>query len=340
MLVKKLMKAIVFENVRKPVVKEVPMPTGGPRDVLIRMERAGICGTDVHIYEGEYFSKFPLIPGHEFSGVVHSLGDEVTTVAVGDRVTADPNIGCGKCYFCKINQQNQCENLGAVGVTRDGAFAEYVAVPEAKVFQIGDLSFQDAAMIEPTACVVWGLQQVPIPIGAEVLIFGAGPIGIMLLQLIKHGGASRVIMVEKRANRIALAQSLGADLIVPADGKEAQALKNVSANGFDVVIDATGIPKIVEGLINFVRNCGILFFFGVCPIDAKIQISPYEIFHRDLKIYGSFALRNTFTPAIRLIQNQVVQVAPLLSHTFPFERFEEALKVMRSGDSMKVQLQP
>jgi D-arabinitol dehydrogenase (NADP+) len=340
MLVKKLMRAIVFEDVRKPVVKDVPIPTIGPHDVLIRVERTGICGTDVHIYEGEYFSTFPLIPGHEFSGTVDKIGSEVTTVAVGDRVTADPNIGCGKCYFCKINQQNQCEQLGAVGVTRDGAFAEYVAVPEGKVFNIGDLSFQDAAMIEPTACVVWGLQQAPIPIGSEVLIFGAGPIGLTLMQLIKHGGASRVVMVERRANRIELARSLGADLIVTADGKEAQALKEVSATGFDVVIDATGIPKIVEGLINFVRNCGILFFFGVCPIDAKISISPYEIFRRDLKVYGSFALRNTFAPAIRLIQNHVVQVAPLVSHSLPFEQFEDALKIMRSGDSMKVQVHP
>jgi D-arabinitol dehydrogenase (NADP+) len=334
------MKAIVFENIRMPVVKDVPIPSIGPRDVLIRVKAAGICGTDVHIYEGEYFSEFPLIPGHEFSGVVEDIGNAVTTVAVGERVTADPNIGCGKCYFCKINQQNQCENLGAVGVTRDGAFAEYVVIPEEKVFKIGDLSFQDAAMIEPTSCVVWGLQQVPISIGSEVLIFGAGPIGLMLMQLIKHGGASRVVMVEKRANRIELAQSLGADVVIKADGKEAQALKDLSANGFDVVIDATGIPKIVESLIDFVRNSGILFFFGVCPIDAKIQISPYEIFRKDLKIYGSFALRNTFAPAIRLLQNQVVQVTPLLSHSFPFEQFEEALEVMRSGDSMKVQVHP
>ena len=334
------MKAVVFENIRTPVVKDVSIPGIGPRDVLIRVKAAGICGTDVHIYEGEYFSEFPLIPGHEFSGVVEDIGDQVTTVAIGDRVTADPNIGCGKCYFCKINQQNQCEQLGAVGVTRDGAFAEYVVIPEEKMFQIGDLSFQDAAMIEPTACVVWGMQQAPIPIGAEVVIFGAGPIGLTLMQLIKHGGASRVVMVENRANRMALAQSLGTDVVVKADGKEAQALKDVSANGFDVVVDATGIPKVVEGLINFVRNCGILFFFGVCPIDAKVQISPYQIFRRDLKIYGSFALRNTFAPAIRLIQNHVVQVTPLVSHSFPFEQFEEALKVMRSGDSMKVQVHP
>ena len=144
------MKALVFENIRTPVVKDVPIPDIGPHDVLIRVKAAGICGTDVHIYEGEYFSEFPLIAGHEFSGVVEDIGEEVSTFAVGDRVTADPNIGCGKCYFCKINQQNQCKNLGAVGVTRDGAFAEYVVVPEEKVFNIGNMGFQDAAMIEPT----------------------------------------------------------------------------------------------------------------------------------------------------------------------------------------------
>jgi len=334
------MQALVFENIRTPAVKDVPIPTIGPQDVLIRVKAAGICGTDVHIYEGEYFSKFPLIPGHEFSGVVEDIGEQVTTVGVGERVTADPNIGCGKCYFCKINQQNQCENLGAVGVTRDGAFAEYLVIPEEKVFKIGDLSFQDAAMIEPTSCVVWGLQRVPIPIGSEVLIFGAGPIGLTLMQLVKHAGASRVVIVENRTHRIELAQSLGADVVVNADGTEAEALKNLSATGFDVVVDATGIPQVVEKTINFVRNCGVLFFFGVCPIDAKIQISPYEIFRRDLKVCGSFALRNTFAPAIRLLQNKIVQVKPLLSHSFPFEQFEEALQVMRSGDSMKVQLHP
>lgn len=334
------MRALVFEDIRTPVVKEVPIPGIGAQDVLIRVKAAGICGTDVHIYEGEYFSEFPLIPGHEFSGVVEDIGEKVTTVLPGERVTADPNIGCGKCYFCKINQQNQCENLGAVGVTRDGAFAEYLVVPEEKVFSIGDMSFEDAAMIEPTACVVYGLQQHPVPLGAEVLIFGAGPIGLTLLQLIKHGGASRVVMVEKRQNRIDLAYSLGADIVISADGNETEALKDLSSTGFDVVLDATGIPKVVEGMIHFVRNCGILFFFGVCPKDDLIWISPYEIFRRDLKVCGSFALRNTFAPAIRFLQNHVVQVTPLLSHSFPFEQFEEALTVMRSGDSMKVQLHP
>ena len=147
-------------------------------------------------------------------------------------------------------------------------------------------------------------------------------------------------MVEKRQNRIDLAHSLGADCVVTADGKEAEALKDLSPTGFDVVVDATGIPKVVEGMIHFVRNCGTLFFFGVCPKDEVIQISPYEIFRRDLTVCGSFALRNTFAPAIRFLQNGVVKVEPLLSHRLPFEQFEEALAVMRSGESMKVQVHP
>ena len=195
-------------------------------------------------------------------------------------------------------------------------------------------------MIEPTACVVYGLQQVPIPLGAEVVIFGAGPIGLTLMQLLKHGGASQVVMVERHPGRMKLAQDLGASLIVPADGTEADVLRDISQTGFDIVVDATGIPAVVERMMPHVRNCGALLYFGVCPKDETIQISPYEIFRRDLKIYGSFALRNTFAPAIRLLQNKVISVESLLSHSFPLEQFEKALEVMRSGDSLKVQLHP
>lgn len=334
------MKALVLENARTPVIKDVPVPEIGTDDLLIRVKAAGICGTDVHIYEGEYFSEFPLIPGHEFSGVVEQVGKNVRAFMPGDRVTADPNIGCGKCYFCQINQQNQCEQLEAVGVTRNGAFAEYIAVPEHKAFHIGDLSFQDAALIEPLACVVYGLQQTPIPIGAEVLIFGAGPIGLMLMQMLKHAGAARVVIVEGRENRRALANTLGAHHVVAVDGTERDVLKSLSKTGFDVVVDATGIPKVVEQMTIYARNRGILLYYGVCPKNDTIRISPYEIFRRDLKIYGAFALCNTFAPAIRFLQNQVVNVTSLLSHTFALEEFEEALATMRSGNSMKVQLQP
>ncbi|MCP4403159.1 MAG: zinc-dependent alcohol dehydrogenase family protein [bacterium] len=334
------MKAVVFEGIRNAVIQNVPIPGIGPNDVLIRVEAVGICRTDLQIYEGVHPTEFPLIPGHEFSGIVEDIGESVTTVAVGERVTADPNIGCGKCYFCKINKQNHCENLQMIGETRDGAFAEYVLVPEKNVYNIGELSFPEAAMIEPVASVAYALQQIPVQIGADVLIMGAGPRGILLMQLLKYAGASRVFMVEKFLGRAELAKSIGADVVILADGSETENLQELAGAGFDLVVDSTGVAQVAEGMLHFVRRCGTLLYFGVFSNDDAFQISPDEISRKELHLYGTFASRHTFAPAIRLLQNEVVRVEPLLSHSFTLNQFKEALDILQFGNSVKVQLLP
>ena len=167
-------------------VHEQNRPTLGPDDVLIEVKRAGVCGTDLHIWHGSYaLARYPVTPGHEFSGVVAAVGAEVRGFSTGDRVTADPNLPCYGCVFCQRRQFNQCLNLEVVGVTREGAFAQYVRVPQSAVYSIGDLSFADAALLEPLACVVWGLQRVQIEPGDRMLIFGAGPMGILMMQAAK-----------------------------------------------------------------------------------------------------------------------------------------------------------
>ncbi len=334
------MKALVFESIRNPIFQDVPIPGIGPHNVLIRVKAAGICRIDAQIYEGLYQVEFPLIPGHEFSGVVEDIGEQVTTVAVGDRVTADPHTGCGRCYYCRIHQYNQCQNLQVTGITKDGAFAEYVIAPEEKVFHIGNLTFQEAAMVEPIACAVYALKQIAMPTGAEALIFGAGTRGLILLQLLKHSGASRVVIVEPQHNRIELAYFLGADKVVLADGDEHELLQEFAPTGFDVVIDTTGIPDVVEKMPAVTRNSGILLYFGRYPKDKQVCINPYDIFQRDLKIYGAFALRSTFVPALRLLKQNIIQVAPLVSHEFSLDEFQEALWVLSSGIALKVQLKP
>ncbi len=168
------MKAGKIEAPGRAEFSSAAVPQPGLDDVLIQVHVAGICGTDIHILKGEYEAQYPLIPGHEFSGVVAGIGDHVTRYKVGDRVTADPNIPCNRCQACQRNEPNQCRSLAAVGVTRDGAFAEYVVVPEGNVFRIGEISFAAAALVEPLACVAWGLERVRIQPGASVLIFGAG----------------------------------------------------------------------------------------------------------------------------------------------------------------------
>ncbi len=317
---------------------EIPRP--GPDDVLIQVRAAGICGTDIHILKGEYEAQYPLIPGHEFSGVIAGVGERVTRYQVGDRVTADPNIPCNRCPACQRNEPNQCHNLAAVGVTRDGAFAEFVVVPEGNVFPIGDMSFAAAALVEPLACVAWGLERLDIPPGASVLIFGAGPMGCLLTQALRHGGAGKLVVVDIVAHRLALAAELGASDTVLANDDQAQRLKAIAPEGFDLVVDATGIPHVLEGAMQYLRPRGTLWVFGVTPRDAQIAIMPYDIFRKDLTIIGSFAVNRTFQASIAMIESGTVKVEALISHVLPIEDFATGFELAQSDPArMKVQYQ-
>ncbi|MBS3933545.1 MAG: alcohol dehydrogenase catalytic domain-containing protein [Truepera sp.] len=315
------------------------VPSVGPLDVLIEVRRAGICGTDIHIWRGEYaLARFPMVPGHEFSGVVTAVGDEVVRVRVGDRVTADPNIPCGRCLECQRNAFNQCLGLSVVGVTRDGAFARYVAVPESVTFPIGDISFADGALIEPLACVVWGLKQVAIEPGDSMLLFGAGPMGCLLMQAARTAGAVSITVVETSASRLAQARALGATHALTPAELTAEFCRDAAPNGFDIVTDVTGVPAVIESTMQYVRPQGKIWVFGVAPDTATIAISPYAIFRKDIKIIGSFALNKTFSEAIALIRYGAVKVAPLVSHSFPIHDFHEGLRVAEHDPNrMKVQ---
>ncbi|GFP42566.1 threonine 3-dehydrogenase [Candidatus Hakubella thermalkaliphila] len=336
------MKGLVIEGPQKVTLKEVPTPKPGSGEVMVRVRAAGVCGTDVHIYHGEFIASYPLIPGHEFAGEVAEVGPGVRDWKPGDRVTVDPSIFCGDCYFCKSNRGNHCLNWNGIGATRNGGFAEYALVPVANLYKIKDsLSFQEGAFIEPISCVVYGLKRVNVQIGDSVLIFGSGPIGLLLLQLTKHGGASSVTVVDVQEKRLTLARQLGASHTILADGSEAEELTAISPLGFDVVIDATGVPAVVERVFAYIKSGGKLLVFGVCPSDSKIQVSPFDIYRHDWKIYGSFALCYTFYPARDLLENGVVSVKPLISLTIPLE---EAVEIFRSPekfeDSLKIVVTP
>ncbi len=336
------MKAAYYQARRELDVREAPDPEPGPDEVLVRVAACGICGTDQHIFDGDFFPSYPLIGGHELAGEVTALGPQSveTTLRVGDRVAVDPSLFCGSCFFCQRAQGNHCLNWNAIGVTRDGGFAEYVVAPTANVYPIGEMPYEVAAFIEPISCVVYGLQRLRIPVGANALVYGAGPIGLLMLQLVAHGGASTVAVVDLKEDKLKLARSLGAHEGVPAGPGADDALRTISPLGFDVVVDCTGVPAVVEHMFTHVRNNGKLLFFGVNPADARVAISPFDVYQRDLEILGSFALRYTFHDAFALLESGAIDVRPLLSDRFPIERFPEALELASSGEALKVQIQP
>lgn len=332
------MKAAQITRPGEARVLRMDEPVPGADDVLIRVRAAGICGTDLHIYKGEYEATYPIVPGHEFSGEVAAVGENVRHFRVGDRVTADPNNPCNRCRFCQRNEPNQCLNLRAIGVTQDGSFAEYVLAPEGNVFSIGELSYTAAALVEPLACVVWGLKQVDVQPGDSALVFGAGPMGCLVAQGLKQAGAARVVVTDVVAGRLDLAQQLGATETVIADSNQEAKLKAIEADGYGIVVDATGIPTVLEGAFSYVRPRGKVWVFGVTPPGSFVRFPSYEVFRRDLSIIGSFAVNRTFPQALAMIKNGSVQVEPLVSHQLSLDEFRRGLEIAETDPKrMKVQ---
>lgn len=327
-------KAVQFEAIGRIRVTELPEPEPGPGEVLVRVAACGICHTDVDILRGNFKAQFPVVPGHEYAGTVVAVGEGVSSDWVGRRVAVDPNVPCGQCRACHENHQNLCPDLKAYGVTWDGGFAELSVVRVQNVHPIGNLAFEQAAFAEPLGCVIHALRRLQPPPGSEVLIFGAGPMGLLMLQALKAYGAARAAVVDIHAPRLELARQLGADEVFLGDS---ELRRRGDGQAFDVVADVTGVPQVVEGMINWVRDGGKLLYFGVCPPSAEISIRPFEVYRRDLKVVGSFSLNGTLLPALRLIQSGVIRVEPLLSHQFSLDEFEHYLNRVGQPDTVKLQ---
>ena len=334
------MRAAVLEGIKNiRIARDVPVPEIGPTDVLVRAKACGVCGTDVHIWEGDFFPTFPLIPGHELAGEVAKVGNEVEHLKVGDRVMVDPTVTCESCHFCMINRQNHCLKWNAVGVTRDGGFAEYVRVPAKNCYRFQKISFGEAAFCEPLACVVFGQDRARIELGSEVLILGAGPIGQLHLQASRVNGAASVTVVDMMESKLELARAHGASDTVIADSALDAKLRKIAPWGFDVVIDATGTARVLQESLKYVKNGGKYLVFGVCGPHEKVEISPFEIYRRDLEIIGSFAIRRTYDRAFKLIENGVVNVKGLVHEAMHVEEIGRGLEMMKAGKApMKLQV--
>ncbi|SHE58993.1 zinc-dependent alcohol dehydrogenase family protein [Desulforamulus putei] len=333
----KTMRAAVIEGPHKISIQEVPYPTPGPGQVVVKVEACGICGTDYHILEGDFLSPYPLIPGHEFSGTVHELGEGVQNWQVGERVAVDPSVYCGECYYCLSNQGNMCQNWNAIGVTLNGAFAEYVVVPAKNLYRLPEtMSFRQGAFVEPLSCVVYAMRRLNIRFGDKVLLFGSGPMGLLLLQSLVKGGASEVVVVDLAEDKLAIARQLGAHRTFTGTA----GLKEAYPLGFDIVIDATGVPAVIENMFQFAGNRAKIMQFGCAPRDAKVSVSPFDIYNKDWEILGTMALLFTFHPAVNLLKNGVVVSDPLTTREISLDEFPAYLSQPKSSKDLKVLVCP
>ena len=328
------MKAVVIEEPGRVAVKEVPEPAPGPTEAIIAVEACGICGTDIHVLEGDLtMTGYPIIPGHEFCGEVVATGAEVANLRAGDFVAVDPSLPCGRCRFCRDGRSNLCENWNATGVTCDGACAELVSVPASNAFRLpADLPRRWGTLVEPLSCAVHGFDQVDPRLASSYLIYGAGTMGLLLAQLARHAGPSLVDMVDTNPGRFALAKKLAADRI----GASADELDR--PQGWDVVIDATGVVPAIEDGLGRVSRGGTFLVFGVANHDAVARFSPFRVYNDEIRIIGSMAVLRSFERALDLFARGVVDSEAMLTHSFSLDEYAAAIETFRKGSGLKIQV--
>jgi L-iditol 2-dehydrogenase len=322
-------------------IEEVPVPQIDDNEVLIAVKRCGICGTDPHIFKGRFPAPTPLIQGHEFSGEVVRVGGKVRSVKVGDRVTADINISCGKCFYCRMGQKLFCNEIVQIGVHVNGAFAEYVKVPENNVYRLpDDMTWEEAAYIEPLACAIRGQERADIAMGSNIAIIGAGPMGLVHALLSKLNGASKVIISELNPFRIQKAKEFGIDHIIDGSKEDpVQAVRDLTeGRGADCVIEAVGAIPTYKQAFEMVRRGGVLVTFGAAPADATMEIKPFEIYSKELTIVGSYAgTYDTWMKAKKLISSKRIIPGDIITKTIPLERVVEGInEAANNKDTLKI----
>jgi 2-desacetyl-2-hydroxyethyl bacteriochlorophyllide A dehydrogenase len=337
------MKAAVLVAPERFEIRDVPVPVPGPDDVLIKVKRCGLCGTDMHIYHGKYSAdRLPLIPGHEFSGHIAALGDAVTGLALGQSVTADINVGCGRCFYCRKNEVMNCPTMVQIGIHVDGGLAEYVRVPASHIVPVArDTAIELAALTEPVSCIVRAVRRSRLQLGESVLILGAGPIGNLHLQVARQAGAAPIIVSDPDPERAAWAKASGADHVV----SDASSLADVVAQatqgrGADLVIESVGLAALYEQAFDLVRPGGRVLAFGLCDQSAHAHYAPFKVVLKELGLQGSVAgMGDDMHDAMTLIAHDRVDLDAFVETVYPLERIAEAMAAFIAGKRInKVQI--
>lgn len=317
------MRALVYKGPRNILVEDVTVPPVGEKDVLIRIKYCGVCGTDIHIYSGDGGSfqvTPPLIMGHEFSGIVEKVGSKVTKVSTGDLVTVDPNDMCGECYYCKNAMEQFCQNVIGIGTTADGGFAQYCVISEKQVFKFKEgMDALTAAMAEPLSCCIHGIDLCNIKFGDEVLVIGGGPIGLIMLQLAKMAGASKIILSEPVCEKRELATKLGADLTINPLEEDVPTVLEAACKNINVVIECVGNVRTIDNAIQWAGHGATVMMFGLTGPDAELAIRPDVIFKKELKLTSSFINPYTFERSIAVLESGKINVKDIISDIVELE---------------------
>jgi len=305
------MESVLYEALGELSIQQIERPEPQANEVLVQTKASGVCHTDIDVLYGRYGnSTFPLVPGHEYSGVITEVGSNVSGLSIGDRGVVDPNFGCGHCPACEKGQSNLCDRLGAYGVTRHGGFAEFSAVAAENVIPVGDMDFSLAALAEPMGCVLNGVGAIGTEGVKTAMIFGAGPIGLLMAIALRTKGVVDVAMVDLDESRLERVESMGFRPV--ASGSDALEQRKQSV---DLVVDA----------------------FGVCSPDAKISISPFEVFRRQITLAGAHSLNHNLPEALAAIKDFGDNIKQVISHQVPLAEIPTFLGKDKPAQTLKVQ---
>lgn len=328
------MRAVRLQAVGRIEAVEVPIPVPGPGEVLVRVLAAGICGTDRHLFKGEFPCVPPVTLGHEFCGEVVAAGDGVA-LAVGTRIACDPNIACGACDQCLRGRVNLCARNVAIGIHRDGGFAGFATLPAHRALDVGDLTPRHAAFAEPLACALHGLDiGAPVP-GETVIVLGGGVIGLLAVQLANNAGAE-VVLVTRHPDKRALAERLGA---VATAATEAEARAQVGS-GADLVLECAGVAETVEMAPRLTRAGGRIVILGVLPQGDTVRIEPFDLLFREIRLLHSFLNPFTQSRAILMLRRGQIDVAPLISRVIPLSDAPGAIANPAAPGEVKLLVEP
>lgn len=343
------MKALLLSEYKKLDLVDVPKPEPGPNELLVKVAACGICGSDIHGYDGSTGRRIPpVIMGHEAAGVVAGAGSNVRGFKEGDRITFDSMISCASCDYCRRGSANLCDSRQVLGVSctefkRDGAFAEYVVVPQHIAFKLpASVSFEQAAMVEPVSVAVHAVNLTPVRLADTGIVVGAGMIGLLVLQALKLAGCGRVFSIDLDDGRLKLARDLGADETFNPRSCDikAEVLARTNGRGVDIAMEAVGATQTVGTAIACLRKGGSLTLVG--NISPNIEIPLQAVVTRELRLQGSCASSNDYPACIDLMSRGLVKVDQLITAKAPLDQGARWFERLYSHEPnlMKVILQP